>query len=57
MVGPGEYARLTGQTPTPKTIHWNGRDMTFVEFLMAIPKGGPDDLFERRQPKRREFDF
>ena len=56
VVGPEEYARLTGKPPT-KTIDWDGRKMTYVEFLLAIPKGGPDDLFERRHPKRRDYDL
>ena len=29
----------------------------FVEFLLAIPKGGPDDLFERQPLELRDVEF
>ena len=29
----------------------------FVEMLMAIPKGGPDDLFERQPLELRDVEF
>ena len=37
VIGPEEYARLTGQLAPPKTVTWNGRQMTLVEHLMAMP--------------------
>ncbi len=38
VVGPEEYARLTGRPPLPpKTALWNGKQMTFVELLLAMP--------------------
>ena len=30
---------------------------TFTEMLLAIPKGGPDDLFERAPSRLRDFEF
>ena len=30
---------------------------TLMEMLMAIPKGGPDDLFERQDWKARDVEF
>ena len=30
---------------------------TFIKHLLAIPKGGPDDLFEARPLKPRDFDW
>ena len=29
----------------------------FIEHLLAIPKGGPDDLFERIPQKARDVDL
>ena len=57
VVGPEEYARLTGRPARQKTALWQGRQMTFAELLLAIPKGGPDDLFEREPPKRRDIEL
>ena len=44
-----EYAQLcqTEQTSTPN----------FIEHLLAIPKGGPDDLFERLTFKPRDLEL
>jgi hypothetical protein len=58
VITPDTYASLNGETPAAKkTVTWNGRELTLVELLLAMPKGGPDDLFERRHPRRREIDF
>ncbi len=54
-----EFERLGGKTrPEPqKKLLPDGKEYTFVDHLLAMPKGGPDDLFERVRPKRRDIDF
>ncbi len=37
VVGPEEYARLTARPAPQKTALWKGRQMTFVELLLAMP--------------------
>ena len=56
VVDAAEYERLTGGKEEPKVFK-DGKEYTFVDHLLAIPKGGPNDLFERVPSKRREIDF
>ena len=49
VVGAKQYQSLREEVRT------NGP--TFGEMLLAIPKGGPDDLFERAPWRLRDFEF
>ena len=49
VVGAKQYESLKDEVRT------NGP--TFGEMLLAIPKGGPDDLFERAPWRLRDFEF
>ncbi|MEJ0024426.1 MAG: type II toxin-antitoxin system Phd/YefM family antitoxin [Rhizomicrobium sp.] len=59
VVDAAEFERLGGKTqPGPQTkLMPDGKEHTFIDHLLAIPKVGPDDLFERVRPKRRDIDF
>ena len=56
-----EYARLCDRqqppAPTPDSAETQEDIPSFAEHLLAIPKGGPDDLFERIPWKPREVEF
>ena len=49
VVGAKQYESLIHE------IRTNGP--TFGEMLLAIPKGGPDDLFERQPVELRDIEF
>ena len=49
VVGAKQYQSLREEVRT------NGP--TFGEMLLAIPKGGPDDLFERQPLEMRDIEF
>ena len=57
VVDAEQFARLEGRAAEPKKVFKNGREYTFVDHLLAIPKGGPDDLFERHDVTHRDIDF
>ena len=56
-----EYARLCDHQPTshptPDNAETQEEIPNFVEHLLAIPQGGPDDLFDRIPWKPREVEF
>ena len=56
-----EYARLCDHQqdspPTRNSAETQEDIPSFVEHLLAIPKGGPDDLFERIPWKPRDVEF
>lgn len=49
VIGISEYRKLlrAEQATVP----------TFIDHLLAIPKGGPDDLFEREELNLRDVDL
>lgn len=47
------YQRLT----KTKKLMKNGKELNFIEHLLAMPKGGEDFEFGRRKPKRRDIAF
>ena len=52
VVDADAYGRLTGK----KKLMQGGRELNFIEHLLAMPKGG-DFVFSRRKPKRRNIAF
>ena len=57
-----EYERLcraekadASESETPRHEDKSGRP-NFIEHLLAIPKGGPDDLFDRLPLKLRDIE-
>ncbi len=56
VVDAAEFERLGGKT-RPAKVYKDGEEYTFIDHLLAIPKGGPDGLFDREPPKRRDIDL
>ena len=58
VVAVEEYERLcqAEKVGAPPFEEQNGAP-DFIQHLLAIPKGGPDDLFERIPIQMREVDF
>jgi hypothetical protein len=56
VVSGEEYARLTGKSEPPKTVHWNGREMTLVELLLAMPHKEGFEI-ERTEMTPRDVEF
>ena len=56
VIDAAQFQKMAGTLP-PKKVFKDGKEYTFIDHLLAFPKGGPDDLFEPRRPKRRDIEF